>query len=214
LSSPVSDESVRSERVSPSPGQTSASQTVVLKKRQAPQAATEYSLTLYYYSRNLGRKCSNHTKEGKLVKEPNIKLTKFELEVMKAVWELGPTSIREIQEKLPEKKRPAYTTVQTIIYRLEEKGAVRRVKKIGNAHIFEAAVTKKSAHRRLINELLDLFGGSARPLMAHLVETGKLSLEDVRELESDLLRQQDDQPASSSSSSGGSGSGGRRRTER
>jgi predicted transcriptional regulator len=109
--------------------------------------------------------------EGKLVKEPNIKLTKFELEVMKAVWELGPASIREIQEKLPEKKRPAYTTVQTIIYRLEEKGAVRRVKKIGNAHIFEAAVTKKSAHRRLINELLDLFGGSARPLMAHLVVT-------------------------------------------
>jgi predicted transcriptional regulator len=149
-----------------------------------------------------------------LVKEPNIKLTKFELEVMKAVWELGPTSIREIQEKLPEKKRPAYTTVQTIIYRLEEKGAVRRVKKIGNAHIFEAAVTKKSAHRRLINELLDLFGGSARPLMAHLVETGKLSLEDVRELESDLLRQLDDQPASGSSSSSGTGSGGRRRTER
>jgi predicted transcriptional regulator len=147
-----------------------------------------------------------------LVKEPNIKLTKFELEVMKAVWELGPASIREIQEKLPEKKRPAYTTVQTIIYRLEEKGAVRRVKKIGNAHIFEAAVTKKSAHRRLINELLDLFGGSARPLMAHLVETGKLSLEDVRELESDLLRQQDDQPVSGSSSSG-TGSGGRRRTE-
>jgi predicted transcriptional regulator len=143
-----------------------------------------------------------------LVKEPNIKLTKFELEVMKAVWELGPTSIREIQEKLPEKKRPAYTTVQTIIYRLEEKGAVRRVKKIGNAHIFEAAVTKKSAHRRLINELLDLFGGSARPLMAHLVETGKLSLEDVRELESDLLKQQDDQTAGSGSSAG---SGSRRR---
>jgi predicted transcriptional regulator len=130
-----------------------------------------------------------------LAKEQNIKLTKFELEVMKAVWELGPASIREIQEKLPEKRRPAYTTVQTIIYRLEEKGAVRRVKKIGNAHIFEAAVSKKSAHRRLINELLDLFGGSARPLMTHLVETGKLSLEDVRELESDLLRQQDDQPA-------------------
>ena len=142
-----------------------------------------------------------------MVKEPNIKLTKFELEVMKAVWELGPTSIREIQEKLPEKKRPAYTTVQTIIYRLEEKGAVRRVKKIGNAHIFEAAVTKKSAHRRLINELLDLFGGSARPLMTHLVETGKLSLEDVRELESDLLKQQDDQPA-------GGNVGSRKRTER
>ncbi|HUQ30656.1 MAG TPA: BlaI/MecI/CopY family transcriptional regulator [Pyrinomonadaceae bacterium] len=126
--------------------------------------------------------------------EPNVKLTRFELEVMSALWELGPASVRELQEKLPEKKRPAYTTVQTIVYRLEEKGAVRRVKKIGNAHIFEATVTRKSAHRRLINELLALFNGSARPLMAHLVETGKLSLEDVRELESDLLRQQEEQP--------------------
>ena len=130
-----------------------------------------------------------------MVREKNVKLTKFELEVMSALWELGTaSSVREIQEKLPEKKRPAYTTVQTIVYRLEEKGAVRRVKKIGNAHIFEAAVTRNSAHRRLINELLDLFGGSARPLMTHLVETGKLSLEDVREVESDLLKQQEDQP--------------------
>ena len=124
-----------------------------------------------------------------MTKEKTVKLTKFELELMTALWELGQASVREIQEKLPEKKRPAYTTVQTIVYRLEEKGAVRRVKKIGNAHIFEAAVTRQSTHRRLINELLDLFGGSARPLMAHLVETGKLSLEDVRELESDLLKQ-------------------------
>ena len=126
--------------------------------------------------------------------EPNVKLTKFELEVMTALWELGPASVRELQEKLPEKKRPAYTTVQTIVYRLEEKGAVRRVKKIGNAHIFEATVTRKSAHRRLVNELLVLFGGSTRPLMTHLVETGRLSLEDVRELESDLLRQQEEHP--------------------
>lgn len=143
-----------------------------------------------------------------MVREPNVKLTKFELEVMSALWELGAASVREIQEKLPEKKRPAYTTVQTIVYRLEEKGAVRRTKKIGNAHIFEATVTRKSAHRRLINELLALFGGSARPLMAHLVETGKLSLEDVRELESDLLRQQDEQPNNEA------GSGSKRRTER
>lgn len=143
-----------------------------------------------------------------MVREPNIKLTKFELEVMSALWELGAASVREIQEKLPEKKRPAYTTVQTIVYRLEEKGAVRRTKKIGNAHIFEATVTRKSAHRRLINELLALFGGSARPLMAHLVETGKLSLEDVRELESDLLRQQDEQPQDEA------GGAGKRRTER
>ena len=116
---------------------------------------------------------------------------------MSALWELGAaSSVREIQEQLPEKKRPAYTTVQTIVYRLEEKGAVRRVKKIGNAHIFEAAITRNSAHRRLINELLDLFGGSARPLMTHLVETGKLSLEDVREVESDLLKQQEERPKS------------------
>jgi predicted transcriptional regulator len=142
-----------------------------------------------------------------LVREPNIKLTKFELEVMTTLWEVGPASVREIQEKLPERKRPAYTTVQTIVYRLEEKGAVRRVKKIGNAHIFEATVTRKSAHRRLINELLDLFGGSARPLMVHLVETGKLSLEDVRELESDLLKQ-DEQPG------GETAGGSKRRAER
>lgn len=121
-----------------------------------------------------------------MIREKTVKLTKFELEVMNALWELGAASVREIQEGLPEKKRPAYTTVQTIVYRLEEKGAVRRVKKIGNAHIFEPVVTRKAAHRRLINELLELFGGSARPLMAHLVEAGKLSLDDVRELESDL----------------------------
>ena len=121
-----------------------------------------------------------------MTKEKNIKLTKFELEVMSALWELGLASVREIQERLPEKKRPAYTTVQTIIYRLEEKGAVRRLKKIGNAHIFESAITRKAVHRRLIDELLGLFGGSARPLMAHLVESGKLTLDDVRELESDL----------------------------
>jgi BlaI family transcriptional regulator, penicillinase repressor len=132
-----------------------------------------------------------------LAREKNVKLTRFELEVMSALWELGTaSSVREIQERLPEKKRPAYTTVQTIVYRLEEKGAVRRVKKIGNAHIFEAAITRNSAHRRLINELLDLFGGSARPLMAHLVETGKLSLEDVREVESDLMKQQEERPKS------------------
>ena len=112
-----------------------------------------------------------------------IKLTKFELEIMAALWELSSGSIREIHEKLPEKKRPAYTTVQTIIRRLEEKGAVRQTKQVGNAHIFEPVITRDAAHRRLINELLDLFGGSARPLMAHLAEAGKLTLEDVKELE-------------------------------
>lgn len=112
-----------------------------------------------------------------------MKLTKLEIELMSVLWETGQLSVREIQEKLPEKKRPAYTTVQTVIYRLEEKGAVRRVKKIGNAHIFEAVVSRRSAQRRLVNDLLDLFGGSVEPIMAHFVETGKLTLEDVRELE-------------------------------
>lgn len=113
----------------------------------------------------------------------NVKLTRFELEIMKALWELGSASIREIREKLPERNRPAYTTVQTIIYRLEEKSAVRQTGQIGNAHIFEPVVTREAAHRRLIDELLDLFGGSARPLMAHLAEAGKLNLKDVREME-------------------------------
>ena len=124
-------------------------------------------------------------------KERQVRLTKFELEIMHSLWGLGSGSVREIQEQLPAKKRPAYTTVQTMIYRLEEKGAVRRVKKIGNAHVFEPMVTRKSAHHRLITELLDFFGGSARPLMAHLVETGKLSLEDIREMEGLLSEQED-----------------------
>lgn len=118
----------------------------------------------------------------------SVKLTKFELELMKVLWDLERASVREIQEQLPETKRVAYTTVQTIVYRLEEKGAVRRTKKIGNAHIFEPVVTRKSAYRRLVDELLDLFGGSAQPLMSHLVESGKLSLEDVRELEISLAK--------------------------
>ena len=124
-----------------------------------------------------------------MARKENVKLTKFELEIMHALWELGSAPVREIQEQLPEKKRPAYTTVQTIVRRLEEKGAVRKLKKIGNAFVFEPVVTRKSAHFRLINELLDLFGGSARPLMAHLAEAGKLSLEDVREMENMLARQ-------------------------
>ena len=118
-----------------------------------------------------------------VTRKKSIRLTRFELEIMDVLWKLGSGSVREIQELLPEKRRPAYTTVQTIVRRLEEKDAVRRLKKIGNAFIFEPLVTKKSAHHRLINELLEAFGGSARPLMAHLAETGKLSLEDLKELE-------------------------------
>lgn len=105
---------------------------------------------------------------------------------MDAVWALDSGSVREILQQLPEQKRPAYTTVQTIIYRLEEKGAVRRVKKIGNAHIFAAVVTRKAAHSRLIDELLHRFGGSPRSLMAQLVETGQLTLHDIRDLEQTL----------------------------
>ena len=126
-----------------------------------------------------------------MARKESVKLTKFELEIMHALWELGSASVREIQERLPEKKRPAYTTVQTIVRRLEEKGAVRKLKKIGNAFVFEPVVTRKSAHFRLINELLDLFGGSARPLMAHLAESGKVSLEDVRELENMIAQQKE-----------------------
>lgn len=127
-------------------------------------------------------------------KKKSIKLTRFELEVMEALWGLGSGSIREIHERLPERKRAAYTTIQTIVRRLEEKGAVRQLKKIGNALIFEPVVTRKAAHHRLISDLLELFGGSARPLMAHLAEAGKLSMEDVRELEGMLTRSDEPRP--------------------
>lgn len=127
-----------------------------------------------------------------MARETERKLTTFELEVMHALWEIGSGSVREIQERLPLKRRPAYTTVQTIVRRLEEKGAVRRLKKIGNALIFEPVVTRKSTHHRLINELLELFGGSARPLMAHLAETGKLSLTDLKDLEGILAGKPND----------------------
>jgi len=121
-----------------------------------------------------------------MVKEKQVRLTRLELEVMGAVWALGSASVREIQEHLPEQKRPAYTTVQTIIYRLEEKGAVRRVKKIGNAHIFEAVVSRAAAQRRLIDDLLGFFGGRIQPVVAHLIDAGKLTLEDVQDAEKTL----------------------------
>ena len=119
---------------------------------------------------------------------PKPKVTRFELELLEQLWKLGPSSVREVQESLPEKDRPAYTTVQTIMYRLEEKKAVRRTKKIGNAHIFEPLVTRKAVYRRLIDDLLDLFGGSPAPVMSHLVDSGKLSLEDIRAVEKTLER--------------------------
>jgi predicted transcriptional regulator len=117
---------------------------------------------------------------------PEPRVSRFELQLLEKLWDLGPASVREVQESLPERDRPAYTTVQTMIYRLEEKGAVRRVKKIGNAHVFQAVLTRKAVHRRLIGDLLSLFGGSATPVVSHLVETGKLTLADVKELEKRL----------------------------
>lgn len=116
------------------------------------------------------------------------RITRFELELLEQLWKLGKASVREVQESLPEKDRPAYTTVQTMIYRLEEKKAVRRVKKIGNAHVFEAALSKKAVYKRLIDDFLALFGGSPKPVMAHLLETGKLTLADFKAAEEAVER--------------------------
>src|SRR6516162_8756850 len=107
---------------------------------------------------------------------------------MEALWTAGASSVREIQEALPAKNRPAYTTVQTMVYRLEAKRAVHRVKKIGNAHVFEAAISRDSAQRRLIDELLSFFGGRTQPVMAHLIESGRLSIDDVKEAEKMLKK--------------------------
>jgi BlaI family penicillinase repressor len=109
------------------------------------------------------------------------KLSKLELKVMEALWKLGSASVREVQESFPEGDRPAYTTVQTILYRLETKQAVVRTKKIGNAHIFEPCFSRKAAHRRVIDDLLSLFGGRAQPLVSHLIESGQLTLDDIDE---------------------------------
>jgi BlaI family transcriptional regulator, penicillinase repressor len=118
------------------------------------------------------------------VAEP--KLSKLEFQIMEALWTQGEASIREIQETFPAKRRPAYTTIQTTVYRLEAKNIVRRVKKVGNFHIFTAAVSRSAAQRRLIDDLLALFGGRTQPVMAHLIESGKLTLEDVKEAEKAL----------------------------
>jgi len=109
------------------------------------------------------------------------KLSKLELQIMEALWTRGICSIREIQEAFPEPGRPAYTTVQTTVYRMEGKQALRRVKKISNAHMFEAVVSRDAAQRKLIDDLLSLFGGRTQPVMAHLIESGKLTLDDVED---------------------------------
>ena len=116
------------------------------------------------------------------------KLSKLEHQIMDALWSRGASSVREVLEAFPEKGRPAYTTVQTMVYRLEEKGAIRRTKKIGNAHIFEAAISRASAQRRLVDELLAFFGGSSQPVVAHLIESGNLTLVDVKEAEQLLIK--------------------------
>jgi BlaI family penicillinase repressor len=132
--------------------------------------------------------CSKVTNIDSRLKMPLPKLSKLELQIMEALWTRGASSIREIQEAFPERGRPAYTTIQTTVYRLEAKKAVRRVKKISNAHIFEALVSREAAQHRLIDELLGLFGGRTQPVMAHLIESGKLTLEDVQEAEKALRK--------------------------
>lgn len=119
------------------------------------------------------------------------RLTKLELQVLEALWAYGKASIREIQEAFPE-PRPAYTTIQTTVYRLEGKKAVRRVRKIGNAHIFEPTVPRDIARHRLLDEILSFFGGRPQPMMAQLAEAGKLTLDDVRELEKMLKKLESD----------------------
>lgn len=116
------------------------------------------------------------------------RLTPLEFQIMTTLWERGKASIREIQEAFPEDDRPAYTTVQTTIYRMEDKNIVRRVRKVGNFHIFEPAVSRNDAQGRLIDDLLALFGGRTQPVMAHLVESGKLTLDDVKEAEKALRK--------------------------
>jgi BlaI family transcriptional regulator, penicillinase repressor len=116
------------------------------------------------------------------------KLSRLEFQIMEVLWARGDSSIREIQESFAARRRPAYTTIQTTVYRMEAKGAVSRAKKVGNFHVFAPTLTREAAQRRLIDDLLDLFGGSSQPVMAHLVETGKLSLDDVKEAEKALRK--------------------------
>ena len=118
----------------------------------------------------------------------STKLTKLELRILETFWSRGACSVREVQEAFPEPDRPAYTTVQTTVYRLERKKALRLVKRISNANIFEAAISRNEAQRRVVDDLLALFGGHGKPVMAHLVEAGSLTLEDVKEAERELRK--------------------------
>jgi len=116
------------------------------------------------------------------------RLTPLELQIMDVLWTRGPSAVREVQERFPEDGRPAYTTIQTVMYRLETKKVARRTHKIGNAHIFEATVARAAVQGRLIKEFLRLFGGKAQPMMAHLIQMGELTLDDVRDAERQLLQ--------------------------
>ena len=118
---------------------------------------------------------------------PQPKLSKLEFKIMETLWARNECSIRDIQESFPAKKRPAYTTIQTTVYRMEAKGIVHRLKKVGNFHVFGPAISREVAQRCLMDDLLSLFGGRGQPVMTHLIESGKLSMEDVKEAER-LLR--------------------------
>ena len=124
------------------------------------------------------------------------KLSKLELQIMETLWTRGESSIREMQEAFPEDSRPAYTTVQTTVYRLEAKKALKRIRRVANFHIFAACVSRNSAQRRFIHDLLLLFGGKSQTVMAHLIESGNLTLEDVREAEKFLLSHAKKKPKS------------------
>jgi BlaI family transcriptional regulator, penicillinase repressor len=114
---------------------------------------------------------------------PAPRLSKLEFQIMEVLWSRGESSIRDILESLPAKRRPAYTTIQTTVYRMETKGVVRRVKKVGNFHVFSSSISRDAAQRRLVDDLLAVFGGRPQPVMAHLVETGRLTLDDVKDAE-------------------------------
>jgi len=119
----------------------------------------------------------------------STRLTRLELKILEALWQHGASSVREIQETFPEPGRPAYTTIQTTVYRLERKNALRCVKRISNANIFEAAISRHEAQRKLIDELLALFGGGrAKILMAHLIDSGELTLNDIKDAEKSLRK--------------------------
>ena len=117
---------------------------------------------------------------------PGVRLTKLEMQIMETLWSKGEASIREMQEAFPAKKRPGYTTIQTMVYRMEAKKVLRRTRKLGNFHIFAATVSREAAQRRLVDDLLAIFGGQSRPVVAHLIESGKLTLDDIEYAEKTL----------------------------